>query len=257
MKTRILILLLSSMTAGAHAQVFQPRSGVQFYFSDAGGTSDRLTTDLVTGPDWTGEYDVYAKNTRAETIHFDAGLFMVGYARTNGPGQAAQILPGTDRITILDPSAAGSASNINPNIPIRATWFVGNTLPSLVGGSLAGSSATRPYGLNVPMDPVNGTPVSIAPAESLFLARIAFRDNGLFLSQGSHDLVLYDDYVTPANYGTTSLFYPQGSNFLVYHDGPNWEANSRLRLVAVPEPSTLLVLSLSAGLLAYRRRKRG
>lgn len=45
MKPRILILLLSSITAAAQAQVGQPRSGAQFYFSDAGGSSERLTTE--------------------------------------------------------------------------------------------------------------------------------------------------------------------------------------------------------------------
>lgn len=256
MNTRILILLLSSMTAGAHAQVGQPRSGVQFYFSDAGGSSDRLTTDLVTGPNWTGEYDIYAKNTREEAIQFDFGVLLVGYARSNFPGSAATILPGSDGVTILAPALAGNQINNNPNVTARASWLVGEGLGALVGGRTITSGAPRPYGFNLPMDPVNQTPVVIASGESLFLARVAFRDNGLFNAQGHHDLVLYDSYTNPSNYACTSLWFPQGSNFLIYHDGPNWEENSKLRLVAVPEPGTLLVLSLSAGLLAYRQRRR-
>lgn len=256
MKTRILILLLSSMTALSHAQVGQPRSGVQFYFSDAGGSSERLTTDLVTGPDWTGEYDIYAKNTRPETIRFDFGVLLVGYARSNFFGPAASILPGTDKVTILSPAMAENPINNNPNVTARASWLVGDGMGSLVGGRTITSGAPRPYGFNLPMDPVSQIPVAIASGESLFLARVAFRDNGLFAAQGHHDLVLYDAYTNPSNYACTSLKIPDGSNFLIYHDGPNWEENSRLRLVAVPEPSSLLVLMLSAGLLAYHRRKR-
>ncbi|HRI45444.1 MAG TPA: PEP-CTERM sorting domain-containing protein [Fimbriimonadaceae bacterium] len=256
MKTRVLILLLSSLTALSHAQVFQPRSGVQFYFSDAGGTSERLTTDLVTGPNWTGEYDVYAKNSRQETIQFDAGLFMVGYAQSLGYGTAASPIPGSDKVTVFDVGASGVNVNVSPNITGRASWLVGDERSYLVGGFGPSFGTLRSYGLNVPLDPVQRIPIQIASGESLFLARIKFRDNGLFAGQGFHDLVLYDYPQNPNNFACSSLFSPNAPVIFVYHDGPNWEGNSRLRLYAVPEPATLGILGVSIAALLSRRNRR-
>lgn len=211
----------------------------------------------MTGSNWTGEYDIYAKNTRTEAIRFDSGLFMVGYALSEWPGGAASIIPGTDKVTIFDPLSASNATGNNPNITLRASWFVGTTAASLVGGRGIAGGIPRPYGFNVPMDLVNQTPVSIPSGETVFLARVKFRDNGLFGAGGFHDLVIYDYPSSPSNYACTSLFdFGASPNHLIYHDGPNWEENSRLRLVAVPEPGTILIISMAAGVFACRCRRR-
>lgn len=253
MKHRSLVLAVLFTSTISQGQIFQSRAGVQFYFSDVGGSSERLTQDVVTSANWTGQYDIYAKNTRNQSIRFDAGVLLLGYARSNFFGGAAAMLPGTDKITLLDPSANGALANATPNITARAPWFVGNVMTSLVGGRGVPDGSPRPYGLNIPMDPVNGTPISIASGESIFLARIALRDNGLFASQGFHDIVLYDSNPS-SNYASSSLIIPEGDNLLVYHDGPNWESNSRLRLQAVPEPASLVALGMLMGLLRLRRR---
>lgn len=253
---RTLTLAMALSPACMVGQAHAPRAGVQFYFSDAGGSHERITLDYVTSSAWTAEYDVIAKNTRSTPISFDGGCLMIGFGMATAPGLGAQPILGSDRITLFNVGAAASVVNQNPNITSLASWFVGDTTASLVGGRGPSPPALRPYGFNIPIDPINRDLVTISPDETMFIARIKFRDNGLFAAQTSHWLVVYDYDPSPSVYATTSLMDASGDPYYIYHDGPNWETNSRLRLAAVPEPATIAPLCLGFLLLRFRRGRK-
>jgi len=232
----------------------QPLSeSVQFYFSDAGGSDERVFTDVVTSADWTKEYDIHVKNVWHSPIEFVAAQLVVGYGQCLGPGPAATLIPFTDLVSIRFPDQASLPISQNPNITRIATWNVESptTPPFLGGASGPGSGEARPYGLIVPMDnrqrQIQAPPVG----DTIFLARISFKNRFLFQLGGETLLSLSAGSGT---INTSTCLYDTRSQIPRVFRTANWEQSSTLRLMPVPEPSTLCLVG-SGVLVLYRNRK--
>lgn len=252
---RLTLLSISvSVVAYAGAQPFVLRRGIEFFYSDAGGDNSRLHTASVTSGNWTGQYDVIVKNVTENDIVLTAGYIHIGFAKSLGAGASANIIPGTDLVSLRYPSPNNQLISDNLNIVARAPWVRGDLPTNLMGGLTEVSGAPRPYGLHIPLTAPQGTSQTLSAGATMFLARIAFKDNGLFSAQGVHDLVLYD-VPDRTGGGTNALLFQENGNTVAYHDGGDWFAHSRLTLVA-PEPASTTAFALGAVVLLSRRTKR-
>lgn len=253
-----LVVFTTLVVAAVLPASAQPLSeSVQFYFSDAGGSDERLFTDVVTSAGWTKEYDIHVKNVWHSPIEFLSAILVVGYAVTNGFGPNATPIPFSDLVSIRYPDQAGLAISQNPNITAIAPWNVerpgGN--PFLGGASGPPSGQPRPYGLVIQMSVADLTSVQTLPVgETMFLARISFKNRFLFQLGGETALSL------PAGdgalLGSTALYDLRNPSLPKSYRTANWQQNSTLRLTPVPEPATLIALGF-AGAMYWRRRGAG
>lgn len=244
---RIATLATLSMAAVVgHAQ------GLTFYFSDKGGTNERLTTAVVSVPNWVGEFDVIVQNLGSTPIIFNAGAVFIGFASTTTFGPLAEVTPGSDKVTIFDVGNATDRVEVNPNITGRASWFAGIYACNIGGGRNGPPTGQpRPYGFNVTVDTPTGLFATLPVGGNLRIMTIKFKDNGLFGNAEFHDLSIYD-----AGTGSSfTTFLLNGSNGPTYfRPGPTLEQDSGLRLM-VPETGITLALTAGFGFLISRRRR--
>lgn len=233
----------------ARAQLSQ---SVQFYFSDAGGTNERLLQDTVTGPNWTKEYDVFVKSLWQQDIVFNGCVLLIGYARSISAGPNTPFIAGSDKVSIRYPEQALNSVATNPNIVGRSPWWLGNVHPLLSGG-LGAIGPERPYGFNVSLDMAANSTQTLHVGETMFLGRFVFKNNSLLLPGDTTQLSLFNG--GPGNLGTTSLIDDRGPAPLSYRTG-NWATQSTLNLVLVPETPVSVALSIAAVLTIGVHRRR-
>ena len=246
------LLALTSLSATA-----QPLSeSVQFYFSDAGGSDARLFTDVVTGVNWTREYDVYVKNVWHSPIEYNGATLMVGYGSANSLGPAATLTPFSDLVSIRFPEQANQPISSNPNILLYPSWLVEGPggEPFLGGASGPPTGQPRPYGLDILMGMPLGTIQTLAVGETALLAKIAFKNRFLFQLGGETILSLSSG--SGSIIGSTALRDTRDPNLPKSYRTANWEQNSTLRLTPVPEPATLFCVGIGSMVLLRRKSRR-
>lgn len=244
----------TAFTMLALATVAANAAGVpQFYFSDKGGSNDRLLTDTVTSSAWVKEYDVIVKNVGDAGLNIGSANLVVAYAM--GLSQVVGTLPiaGTDTVTVFNTSDT-SNTNLNSNITGLASWVFHGGLDQVRfrGGSLNPQNNTiaRPYGMVVNLTGQLNQSTPLAVGDTMYLATIKFKDNGFYGNgQAFKDIFLYTAPAGAQTGASTVVFNPASPALPT-----NWENDSRLRLV--PEPGTMLALVAGIGALAARRRRK-
>lgn len=252
-KRTCFVSVIGSLAVSISAQPLS--ESVQFYFSDAGGNSDRLTQDVVTGVNWTKEYDVYVKNVWHSNIEFNSAVLLIGYGQCTNLGSGAQLIPFSDVVSIRFPEQASQPIGSNPNITGSAPWWipVNGLSPFLGGGAGQPSGTQRPYGLQCNLTMSNGTFQTLPVASTMFLARISFKNRFLWQLGGATELSIYNG--GGGGTGTSALRDLRPEIPLSYRTR-DWEANSTLQLTPVPEPVTVLILAGGLGVLIRRGLRR-
>lgn len=250
-KRTCFVSVIGSLAVSLSAQPLS--ESVQFYFSDAGGSNERITQDFVTGVNWTREYDVYVKNVWHSNIEFTAAVLLLGYGQSTNFGPAAQLIPFSDLVSISFPDQASQPLGANPNITGSAPWWihVNGSNPFLGGGSGPAPGTPRPYGLQCNLIMAGGTFQTLPIGSSMFLARISFKNRFLWQLGGSTQLSIYNGGAGAT--GTSALRDMRPEIPLSYRTR-DWQSNSTLRLTPVPEPISILGLALGVGSLLLRRR---
>lgn len=253
--TRRLLLVGSILGCGAPGHAQPLSESVQFYFSDAGGSNERITQDVVTGVNWTKEYDVYVRNVWHSNIEFNAAVLHVGYGQSNGAGPSATLIPFSDLVSISFPDQASQPIGSNPNITARAPWWihVNGSNPFLGGGGGPAPGTLRPYGLHCNMIMASGTFQTLPVGNTMFLARISFKNRFLWQLGGSTTLSVYNG--GGAQTGTSALMDFRPEIPLSYRTR-DWQSNSTLQLTPVPEPISILGLATGLGILLRKRFRR-
>lgn len=242
--TAFAILAIASVAANAQGVV-------RFYFSDAGGDNARISQDIVTGPSWEKEYDICIANTGNADIVFNAANVLLGYSLYNGQS-AATFVAGSDSVSVHN-AADLAAANANSNITARAPWFVGNFAPSIRGGQGVTNSSTeqRPGGMSIGVDLALNQTHTLVAGTSEMMMRVKLRNNGFYGNgQPFKDVFLFTGPRVPSSSSGSTCLINGGVNIVP----PDWQNDSRLRLL--PEPGTMLALVAGLGALAARRRRK-
>lgn len=190
---------------------------VEFYFC-APGSTNKLLSDIDTGPNWFQHYDIVVENTSSSPVVFNAGSVLVGYATATSVGPSATPIAGTDLIDLFSLPPVTSITG-------RAAWFIGANLNAtpLAGGRGPANGVARPYGMAVGIDMGIGSTRTIPAGGKEWLFRVKVKDNGCYGNAPYHDLVLYD--------GGTGISYCTAlvNGGTVVGRNTNWQAN-RLRI---------------------------